>query len=289
MLPAELAVFSMLAKALEIEEERRGLQEALIRSEDKYRSLVEGNLYPISIIDSRGVIRYCNKVMATVFRYTQPSSLLGRSFAELLHPDDRRQFEDLVLNLGQHRSVQPEQTLEFRGLASDDTSMDIRVTMGMIFFDGRPALHANLPHFAGRHDHGRPISFASEQSSGRASAAYQLTALSRVQLDVVDVHAHRNVFQGHGVAGDRFGVPATAHDITGRQSRWRQNVAMLAILILEQRDVAGPIGVILYCFHSRVYAIFEAFKVDFAIDLADTATSMSGSDFTAVIAPAFSR
>ena len=69
VLPHEMAVFSMLAKALEIEEERRDLQEALIRSEDKYRSLVEGNLYPISIIDNQGIIRYCNNVMATMFNY----------------------------------------------------------------------------------------------------------------------------------------------------------------------------------------------------------------------------
>ena len=90
VLPHEIALFSMLAKAIEIEEERRNLQEALIRSEDKYRSLVEGNLYPISIVDSQGAICYCNDVMAAMFRYSQPSSLLGRDFLGLFHPGDRQ-------------------------------------------------------------------------------------------------------------------------------------------------------------------------------------------------------
>lgn len=188
VLPPELAVFSMLAKALEIEEERRELQEALIRSEDKYRSLVEGNLYPISIIDSRGVIRYCNSVMATVFRYPQPSSLLGRSFTELLHPGDRQQFNDIILNLGHERSIKPEQTLEFRGLASDDTSMDIRVTMGMIFFDGRPALQTILEDVTHRKKTEQALKDSEERYRTLVEGANDAVLLETFDGRIVDIN-----------------------------------------------------------------------------------------------------
>jgi PAS domain S-box-containing protein len=188
VLPAEMAVFSMLAKALEIEEERLELQEALIRSEDKYRSLVEGNLYPISIIDSRGVIRYCNGVMATMFRYPQPSSLLGRGFSELLHPGERRRFDDLIRNLGQHHRLQPQQTLEFSGLASDDTRMDIRVTMGIIFFDGRPALQTILEDVTHRKKTEQALKDSEERYRTLVEGANDAVFLETFEGHVVDVN-----------------------------------------------------------------------------------------------------
>ena len=184
----EMAVFSMLAKALEIEEERRELQEALVRSEDKYRSLVEGNLYPISIIDSQGVIRYCNKVMATMFRYPQPSSLLGREFSELLHPGDRQVLEDLINNLDNQGLVQPEQTLEFRGLASDDTTMDIRVTMGLIFYDGRPALQAILEDVTQRKQTEQALKDSEERYRTLVEGANDAVFLETFDGHIVDVN-----------------------------------------------------------------------------------------------------
>lgn len=186
VLPHEMAFFSMLAKALEIEEERRELQEALVRSEDKYRSLVEGNLYPISIIDSQGVVRYCNKVMASMFRYPQPSSLLGREFSELLHPGDRQVLEDLIQNLDSKDPRQPEQTLEFRGLASDDTTMDIRVTMGLIFYDGRPALQAILEDVTQRKQTAQALKDSEERYRTLVEGANDAVFLETFDGHIVD-------------------------------------------------------------------------------------------------------
>ena len=188
VLPHEMAVFSMLAKALEIEEERRELQEALIRSEDKYRSLVEGNLYPISIIDNQGVIRYCNNVMATMFNYPQPSSLLGRDFIELLHPGDRQTFADLTRNLDKERSAQSEQTLEFRGLASDDSTMDIRATMGLIFYDGRPAFQAILEDVTQRKQTEQALKDSEERYRTLVEGANDAVFLETFDGHIVDIN-----------------------------------------------------------------------------------------------------
>ena len=188
VLPHEMAVFSMLAKALEIEEERRDLQEALIRSEDKYRSLVEGNLYPISIIDNQGIIRYCNNVMATMFNYPQPSSLLGRDFVELLHPGDRQTFVDLTLNLDKERSAPSEQTLEFRGLASDDSTMDIRATMGQIFYEGRPAFQAILEDVTQRKQTEQALKDSEERYRTLVEGANDAVFLETFDGHIVDIN-----------------------------------------------------------------------------------------------------
>ncbi|UCE82616.1 MAG: PAS domain S-box protein [Deltaproteobacteria bacterium] len=188
VLPHEMAVFSMLAKALEIEEERRELQEALIGSEDKYRSLVEGNLYPIGIIDHQGVIRYCNNVMATMFRYPQPSSLLSRDFTELLHPGDRQQFDDLIQVIDQQDTPQSQQTLEFRGLASDDTVMDIRVTLGIVYFDGRPALQAILEDVTQRKQTEQALKDSEERYRTLVEGANDAVFLETFDGHIVDVN-----------------------------------------------------------------------------------------------------
>jgi PAS domain S-box-containing protein len=188
VLPHEMAVFSMLARALEIEEERRELQEALIRSEDKYRSLVEGDLYPISIIDNQGVIRYCNNVMATMFNYPQPSSLLGRDFTELLHPGDRQTFADLTRNLDMEGSAQSEQTLEFRGLASDDSTMDIRATMGLISYDGRPAFQAILEDVTQRKQTEQALKDSEERYRTLVEGANDAVFLETFDGHIVDIN-----------------------------------------------------------------------------------------------------
>jgi PAS domain S-box-containing protein len=188
VLPHELAVFSMLAKALEIEEERRELQEALIRSEDKYRSLVEGNLYPIGIIDNQGVIRYCNNEMATLFRYPQPSSLLGRDFIELLHPGDRQAFADLTRNLDKEPSASSEQTLEFRGLANDDSTMDIRATMGLISYDGRPAFQTILEDVTQRKQTEQALKDSEERYRTLVEGANDAVFLETFDGHIVDIN-----------------------------------------------------------------------------------------------------
>jgi PAS domain S-box-containing protein len=197
VLPHEMAVFSMFAKALEIEEERRELQEALVSSEDKYRSLVEGNLYPISIVDGQGTVRYCNNVMATMFRYPQPSSLLGRDFTELLHPGDRQAFVDLVEKLDDSRPGQPEQTLEFRGLASDDTIMDIRVTMGMISYDGHPALQAILEDVTQRKQTEQALKDSEERYRTLVEGANDAVFLETFDGHLVDINTKAGQMLGY--------------------------------------------------------------------------------------------
>jgi PAS domain S-box-containing protein len=178
----------MLSKALEIEDERRDLQVALIRSEDKYRSLVEGNLYPMAIVDSQGVIRYCNGVMATMFRYPEPDALLGRDFVELIHPEDRQPLADLIQNLSQQQTDYAEETQHVRGLASHGSIMDIRLKLGMISYDGRPALQAILEDVTQRKQTEQALKDSEERYRTLVEGANDAVFLETFDGHIVDIN-----------------------------------------------------------------------------------------------------
>ena len=190
----DLAVFSMLAKALEIEQERRGLQAALMRSEEKYRSLVDGNLYPISIINSRGIVHYCNPVMASMFRCADPVALIGRQFVELFHPDDREQLRDRIARLSAPEDARPRgavqtgETLDFRGLAEDGTIMDTRIKLGIISYDGRPALQAILEDVTERKQTEQALKDSEERYRTLIEGANDAVFLENVTGQIVDVN-----------------------------------------------------------------------------------------------------
>jgi PAS domain S-box-containing protein len=188
IVPDDVAVFSMLAKALETEEERRRLQQALIRSEDKYRTLVDGNLYPISILDGQGVIRYCNRVMASMFHFPEPAALLGRDFVELFHPRDRQRLADLMKNLSRHSTVQPEQTMDFRGLAQDGNIMDIRIKLGTISYDEVPALQAILEDVTQRKQTEQALKDSEERYRTLVEGANDAVFLETFDGHLVDVN-----------------------------------------------------------------------------------------------------
>lgn len=188
ILPDDVAVFSMVAKALENEEERRALQGALIRSEEKYRSLVDGNLYPISIISSRGVIHYCNPVMVSMFRCADPVALIGREFVELFHPEDRRRLHDLLARLSRDPASGTEESLDVRGLAEDGIVMDTRIKVGTISYDGRPALQAILEDVTERKQTEEALRDSEERYRTLIEGANDAVFLEDVSGHIVDVN-----------------------------------------------------------------------------------------------------
>jgi PAS domain S-box-containing protein len=79
--------------------ERQRAEEALKRSEEKYRELVENLNDVLYTIKADGTITYVSPTIQTVLGYT-PAELIGTDFALLVFPDDldriRRAFEDIL-------------------------------------------------------------------------------------------------------------------------------------------------------------------------------------------------
>jgi len=68
--------------------ERKLVEEALDQSEEQYRRLVEISPNTV-LVHSDGKIKYVNPAGVKLFRASCPQELIGLSYLELVHPDDR--------------------------------------------------------------------------------------------------------------------------------------------------------------------------------------------------------
>lgn len=91
-------------------------EERLWESGRRFRSLVEYAAVAVCLIDLRGRFTYVNKAMGDLLGYS-PQELIGRSFKEFLHPDDRGRVIRLFLRIIVLRR-QP-RNLEFRVIRKD--------------------------------------------------------------------------------------------------------------------------------------------------------------------------
>ena len=93
--------------------ERNRAEEALAKSEAKYRSLVEKSGAGIATADLKGKFNYVNKALCKMMGYSK-EELLGKPFAQFLHPDDKKNILKIFRNAW--KSPRKELHLEFRAI-----------------------------------------------------------------------------------------------------------------------------------------------------------------------------
>jgi len=76
------------------------LTEDVIRSETRFRSLVQNCSDVISVVDVKGMIRYLSPTVARVLGYA-PAHIVGARFDNLIHPDDFPEWMDFFRQLVQ--------------------------------------------------------------------------------------------------------------------------------------------------------------------------------------------
>ncbi|MDJ1174022.1 PAS domain S-box protein [Roseofilum capinflatum] len=77
--------------------ERKHTEEALRRSEERFRSLIENALDIITLLDRRGNIDYASPSVEKVLGYS-PTQLMGQNFFDFVHPDDSQKIYQHTLN-----------------------------------------------------------------------------------------------------------------------------------------------------------------------------------------------
>src|SRR3954469_25898176 len=111
--------------------------------------------------------------------------------------------------------------------------------------DGGAAAHVDVADLAGGHAQLREAALAGDQLHAGACRAGDLRPAAGPQLDRVDNGADRDVAQRQVVArldvGRRTGLDAVALLEAGRTD----DVALLAVGVVEQRDARGAVGVVL--------------------------------------------
>lgn len=120
--------------------ERKHAEAALRESEERYRALTENSLTGIYIHED-GLLVYVNEQLASIGGYST-REMLGRSFWEFVHPQDRQIVKDGYIP-GSLAKAQPGH-YEFRFLCKTGEMKWVKALCSLINHRGRPATMGNL-------------------------------------------------------------------------------------------------------------------------------------------------
>lgn len=132
--------------------ERKQTQEALKKSEEKYRRLVDNSLVGIYITRDH-VVKFCNRKFAEIFGYHGPEEILGKHMEELVTRESWAQLnrEDNLSNINESKAgVAIPRRYELNGILRNGAIFQIEAFVSPITFQDRPALEGILMDITSR-------------------------------------------------------------------------------------------------------------------------------------------
>lgn len=179
--------------------ERMRAEEALRKSEERYRRLVE--LCPDALLVLReGQIAFLNSAAQRLLGATEPEQLLGRKFLELLHPDGRDSVADRLRRTSNRESRGPwadrpaaafmEETL----VRLDGTEVCVEIGATRMTFQEEPAIQIILHDLSGQ----KRAALALRDSEARK------TAILETSLDAIVGIDHKGVVREWNSAAQRI-------------------------------------------------------------------------------------
>jgi len=115
--------------------ERKGAEEALKESEERYRVLVEFS--PNSIcVHRNGYLLYVNPAGVRLFGATDPDQLIGRSVLDFIHPESLAVVTERIRQVGAGATVP---LIEEKFITVDGEVRDVEVTSIPIIYERAPA------------------------------------------------------------------------------------------------------------------------------------------------------
>src|SRR5436189_518068 len=117
--------------------------------------------------------------------------------------------------------------------------------------DRRHAVDRHHPHLAGRQLERRALALLRQELRLRAGAPAHLRAATRLELHVVNERADRDVTKRQRVARQDVGLRPRHDRVAHLETVRRDDVALLAVTVVEQREPCGAVGIILDRHHAR--------------------------------------
>src|SRR4051794_12894708 len=151
--------------------------------------------------------------------------------------------------------------------------------------DGGAAVGGDHAHLARGEAQRGALALLRDQLDGGAGGAAHLPAAARLKLDVVDRRAGRDEAQRQRVADGDVGALAGLHVHPHAQAVRREDVALLAVGVVDQRDVRGAVRVVLDRGDAAGDAVLRALEVDPAVQALRPAAAMARGDAAVRVAP----
>src|SRR6185312_15277182 len=165
--------------------------------------------------------------------------------------------------------------------------VDVRLLGIADLADGGAAAHVDAADLTAGHTQRGVGAFLTEQLDARSRGPGQLGAATWPQLDGVDDGTGRDVAQRQVVTGLDVGVGAGLNDVSLLQTMGGDDVALLAIQVVQQRNVGGPVGVVLDVSDLGVDAVLVVpTEVDHAVCALVPTALVPGGDSTVRVATA---
>ena len=121
--------------------QRKRAEEALLVSEERYRSLVE--LSPDALfVQINDKIVFINTAGVKLLGAHRAKDIIGKSAAGFIHPDDRKRIQARVRKL--HEEHKPLRFVEHKIMRLDGESFDVEMGAAPLTFEGKPAAQVIL-------------------------------------------------------------------------------------------------------------------------------------------------
>ena len=150
--------------------------------------------------------------------------------------------------------------------------------------EGGVALATHQPHLGGGQLEGDVVPLLGHHLGAGTGRAHHLAAAAGVELHVVDAGAQRDRREGQGVAVLDRGIGPGDHRLTDGHVGGSQDVALLAVGVIQQRQAGVAVRVVVNRGHLGGHPVLVATEVDDAIEPFVAAAAVAAGDHAAVVA-----
>ena len=152
--------------------------------------------------------------------------------------------------------------------------------------DGGHTFTQNVTHFARRQTQGDILAVPTHNLGVSTGGAGYFATLSGIHLNIVNQGTDGDVFEFHGVAGldvePRFG---RQNGITHLQALGLEDVALLAVDVVDQADPAVAVGIVLDGGNPALDAELVPLEIDDPVEFFGSGFLVAGSDPAIVVPP----
>src|SRR5207245_5124261 len=131
--------------------------------------------------------------------------------------------------------------------------------------DGRAAADVNDADAAGRQADLGVLALFRDELRRTARGAHELRSAARLELDPVDLRSGRDVLERQAVADARLGVRSGNDRVADPQVLRRDDVALLAVAVHDEREARRAVRVVLDRRYLRGDPVLVALEVDDAV------------------------